>query len=91
MVLAEHIVHRIDVVLPVAVNGDRHVTAVLRFHQSGEDGVLVSPVAALGDAKEMRVLFGELADDCPCAVTAAVVDEQDAAVFGDEPLRGQLA
>ena len=79
----DHLVHSVDVVLTVAVDGDGDVTLVARLHEPGEHRVLVAAVAALADADIVLVLCGELADDLPGLVLAAVVDEEDAAVLGD--------
>ena len=79
----DHRVHRVYVVLPVAVNGDRDIALVLRLHESGKDGVLVPAVAALADADIMLVRLCKLLDDAPCVILAAVVYEKHAAVGAD--------
>ena len=76
----DHRVHRVYVVLPVAVNGDRDIALVLRLHESGKDGVLVPAVAALADADIMLVRLCKLLDDAPCVILAAVVYEKHTAV-----------
>ena len=91
-VFADHLVHGVDVVLPVAVDRDGHIHPVLpRFHQPGQHGGLVAPVAALADADEMLVGFGKLADQPPGIVPAAVVDKADPAFFTDQAGGGQIA
>ena len=83
MVGIHHGVHGVDVILPVAVDGDGDVALVLGLHQSGQDSVLVAPVAALADAQVMLVPAGQVTNNVPGFVLAAVVDEEDAAVLTD--------
>ena len=68
-------IHRVDVVLTVAVDGNGNVALVLGLHQTGENGVLMAAVAALADADIMRVLACKITDELPSAVFGAVVDE----------------
>ena len=63
-----HGVHRVDVVLPVAVDGNRNVAAAFRLHQARQHGILVAAVAALADADVMLVTGGQFVDDFPGAV-----------------------
>ena len=79
----EHLIHGIDVILPVAVNGDGDITAILCLHQPRQHRVLVSPVPALANADEMLVLPRKAADQLPGAIPGAVVDKQDAALIVD--------
>lgn len=79
-VSVDHRVHRVYVVLPVAVNGDRDIAFVLRLHEPGKNGVLVPAVAALADADIMLVRLRKLLDDVPRIILAAVVYEKHAAV-----------
>ena len=85
-----HPVHGVDVVLAVAVDGDGDVAAVLGFHQPGQHGVLVAPVAALADADIVRVACGQAADDLPGPVLRPVVDKQHPAVGADFAGGGQV-
>ena len=89
-VLIHHPVHGVDVILPVAVDGDRDVAAVPGLHQPRENGALVSAVPALADPDAVRIFFRQLPDDVPCAVFAAVVHEQDPALGADLPLGAEL-
>ena len=73
----DHRVHGVDVVLSVAVDGNRDVAVLARLHESGKDRVLVAAVAALADADIVLVPFGKLRNDLPRPVAAAVVDEHD--------------
>ena len=79
-VSVDHRVHRVYVVLPVTVNGDRDIALVLRLHKSGKDGILVPAVAALADSDVMLVRLCKPLNDAPCVVLAAVVYEKHAAV-----------
>ena len=90
VVLTHHLVHGVDVILSVAVDGNGDVTAVKRFHQSGQHSVLVTAVAALGNAEVMLILFGQLCDQLPGSVPAAVVHEQNPAVFRDQAKVGKF-
>ena len=60
-----HGVHRVDVVLPVAVDGDRDVAAAFGLHQARQHGVLVAAVAALADACIVRVTRSQVTDNFP--------------------------
>ena len=92
-ILPDHLVHGIDVVLTVAVDGDGNVAAaaVERLHQPGQHGVLVAAVAALGDADEVLVLSGKLLDEGPCGVAGAVVDKEHPALLADKARCGEVA
>ena len=85
-----HIVHGVDVVLPVAVDADGDVALVHGLHQPGQHGVLMAPVAALGNAHKVPVLPGQIADDAPGVVPAAVVDKQHPALLADFPPGRQI-
>ena len=90
-VFADHLVHGVDVVLAVAVDGDGHVRAVVPgLHQPGQHGGLVAPVAALADADVVLVLAGKLADQLPGGVPAAVVHKADPAFAAHQARRGQV-
>ena len=86
----DHLVHGVQVVLAVTVDRDGDVAAVLGLHESGQNGVLVAAVAALRDADKVGVLPGQRADDVPCLVAAAVVDEEHAAVIADLARRDEV-
>ena len=88
-VFVDHAIHRVDVVLTVAVNRNGNVALVLGLHQTGENGVLMAAVAALADADIMRVLACKITDELPSAVFGAVVDEADAALVTDFSGRGK--
>ncbi len=92
-IFLHHFVHGVDVILSVAVdgNGDIAAAAVQRLHQTGQHGVLVTPVPALGNADVMLVLSGKIADQLPGFVLGAVVDEQHPAFVADQALPGQTA
>ena len=85
-----HRVHRVDVVLTVAVDGNGDVTLVFGFHQTCQHGVLVAPVAALADADIVRVLLGQVTDDGPGLVLGTVVDKQHPAFRADLARGGQI-
>ena len=85
-VFLHHPVHRVDVVLAVAVDGDRDIAAVLCLHQAGQHRVLMAQVPALADPDIMFVRSRQFPDDVPGPVFRAVVDEQDPAVCAD-PVR----
>ena len=86
-ILFDHLIHGVDVVLTVAVDGDGDVAAaaVERLHQPGQHGVLVAAVPALGDADEVIILRGELLDEGPGGVAGAVVDEEHPALLATRP------
>ena len=52
-----HLIHGVQIILPVTVNTDGDVAAVFRFHEPGQYRVLVAPVPALGDSLEMAVFL----------------------------------
>ena len=81
-ILLDHLVHGVDVVLPVAVDGDGDV-AVAGLNQSGQHGVLVAAVPALRNADEMLVFLCKFADQLPSGVLGAVVDEEHPALVAD--------
>ena len=91
-ILFDHLVHGVDVVLTVAVDGDGDVAAaaVERLHQPGQHGVLVAAVPALGDADEVIILRGELLDEGPGGVAGAVVDEEHPALLADKARCGEV-
>ena len=60
-----HGVHRVDVVLPVAVDGNRNVAAAFGLHQARQHGILVAAVATLADADVMLVTGGQFVDNFP--------------------------
>ena len=49
----------------------------------------MAPVAAQADAPKGGVFAGKVLDDAPGPVAGAIVDEQDAALGGNEPLLDQ--
>ena len=67
-ILIDHSLHGGNVVLAVAVDRDRDITAVLCFHHTGKQRVLVAAVAALRDAEIVLVLTGKIANDVPGTV-----------------------
>ena len=85
-----HIVHRVYVVLPVAIDGYAYIAVVLCLHNSGKHGVLMAAVAALAYAYVVLVARSKGADNIPRSVAAAVVYKQYAAVFGNELFFGKL-
>ena len=78
-----HCVHRVDVVLAVAVDRDCDIAAVFGFHQTGQHGVLVAAVAALADADVVRVAVCQLGDDLPCFILRTIVDKEHPAFGAD--------
>ena len=91
-ILFNHLVHGVDVVLAVAVDGDGDIAAaaVQGFHQTGQHGVLVAAVPALRDPDEMLILFCKPGDELPCLIPGAVVDKQHPALVADQPCGGQV-
>ena len=89
-VFVHHFVHRRDVVLTVAVDGYGNIAQIPRFHKTGKQCALVSPVAALGNALEIFAFPGKSADDIPCGVGAAVVDKQYSAIGTDFVFRDEF-
>ena len=79
----DHLIHGVDVILPVTINGNGDIATVFRLHQASEYRILMPPVAALRDADIMPILFGQAADDLPGLIPAAVVDKQYPTVFAD--------
>ena len=53
---------------PVTVDGYSDVTLVLRFHETCQKSILMSPVAALGDTKVVLIFPGEIRYDLPCII-----------------------
>ena len=89
-VLVHHLVHRVDIILPVAVDGYCDITAVLRFHQAGQHRVLVSPVPALADSDAALVILCQFPDNLPGPVRRSVVHKQHPAVPADPAAVCQL-
>ena len=85
-----HGVHRVDVVLAVAVNGNRNVAATFGLHQARQHGILVAAVAALADADIVRVTRSQVTDNFPRPVLRAVVHKQHAAFRADLARGGQV-
>ena len=69
---------------------DVAAAAVERLHQSGQHGVLVAAVPALGDADEVIILRGELLDEGPGGVAGTVVDEEHPALLADKARCGEV-
>ena len=90
-ILFHHLVHGVDIVLTVAVDGDGDIAAVAvqRLHQPRQHGVLVAAVAALGNADIVLVLCGKALDQFPRFVAGAIVDKEHPAFIADQPLCGQ--
>ena len=65
-VSVDHIFHGGHIVLPVAVDGNHYVSAVLGLHESGENGALVTSVPALSNTGEHRILKCQRRNDLPC-------------------------
>ena len=86
-----HLVHGVDIVLTIAVDGDGNIAAVAvqRLHQPRQHGVLVAAVAALGNADIVLVLCGKALDQFPRFVAGAIVDKEHPAFIADQPLCGQ--
>ena len=78
-VAVHHLIHGVQVILSVAVDGDRYIAAVRSFHHAGNQRVLVSPVPALADPQEPGVLVRQAADYLPGAVLRSVIDKEDPA------------
>ena len=78
-ILFDHLVHGVDVVLAVAVDGNGHVGQVLGGHQARQQSVLMAAVAGKADAPVMLVRFSQASDDVPGLILGTVVDEQYAA------------
>jgi hypothetical protein len=55
-ILLHHLIHSVDIVLPVTVYGNRYIAGVLRLHETSENGILMSTVPALGYADKVLVL-----------------------------------
>ena len=72
----DHLLHRGDVVLAVAVDRDGGVAAPARLHEAAEQRVLVPAVAGERAAAVGGIGGGQLPDDLPGAIAAAVVHEQ---------------
>ena len=68
-----HAVHCVDIVLPIAVDGNGDVATALSLHQARQYGVLVAAVAALADADIVCIAGRQLVDDFPRAVLGAIV------------------
>ena len=90
-ILFYHLVHGVDVILTITVDGNGNIAgaAVQRLHQTGQHGVLVAAVAALGNADIVLVLRGKILDQLPCLILGAVVHEQHPALFTHKALCGQ--
>ena len=58
-ILPDHLVHGIDVILPVTIDGDRNIAVLLGLHETGQNGVLVSAVSALCNPDIPGVFFGQ--------------------------------
>ena len=78
-----------DIILSVAVNGDRDITLILRFHQSRQHRRLMTAVSGLGDSQIVRILCGIVTDQTPGMILTAVVDEENPAVFRNSLLFDQ--
>ena len=78
-----HIIHRVDVILSVTINGNRDITYILRFHQPGKHCILMSPVTALADSLIMLILLRQFADNLPCSILATIIHKKNAAVITD--------
>ena len=89
MVGFDHLIHGVDVVLPVAVDADGDVAPAAGLHQATQQGVLVAPVAGKAEPLEMLVFGAETLDEGPGVILAAVVDEHHPAGRGDEALADQ--
>ena len=86
-ILFDHLVHGVDVVLPIAVDGDGNIAAaaVQRLHKTCQHSVLVSPVAALGNTDKVLILCGKAPDQLPRFILGAVVDKEHTALVADKP------
>ena len=60
-----HAVHCVDIVLPIAVDGNGDVATALGLHQARQYGVLVAAVAALADADIVCIAGRQLVDNFP--------------------------
>ena len=89
-IFLHHLVHGVDVILTIAVNGDGDVAVVgAGLHQARQHGVLMAPVPALGNADEMRILLCKAADELPGLIAGAIVDEQHPALVADHAFFGE--
>ena len=89
-IFLHHLVHGVDVILTIAVNGDGDVAVVgAGLHQARQHGVLMAPVPALGNADKMRILLCKAADELPGLVAGAIVDEQHPALVADHAFFGE--
>lgn len=82
-ILIHHLIHRTDVVLSVAVDGNRDVAVSSRLHHTGKNSILMASVAALADADVVRVFLGVLRYKVPCVVGGAVVDKKNPTLVAD--------
>ena len=56
-ILVHHLVHRIDIILPITIDGNGDITEILGFHQSCQHRILMSAISALGDANKMFIFL----------------------------------
>ena len=91
-ILLHHLIHGVDVILPVAVdgNGDIAAAAVQRLHQACQYGILVAAVAALRNADEVLVLLCKALNELPGLILGAVVDEQHPAPVAHKAAGGKV-
>ena len=90
-ILFYHLVHGVDVVLTVAVDGDGDIAgaAVQCLHQTGQHGVLMAAVTALGNADVVLVRGSKALNQLPCLIFGAVVHEQHPALLAHKALCGK--
>ena len=89
-IFLHHLVHGVDVILTITVDGDGDVAVVgAGLHQARQHGVLMAPVPALGNADEMRILLCKAADELPGLIAGTIVDEQHPALVADHAFFGE--
>ena len=81
MILVQKGVQHVDIVLEIGVQGDGTVRPFPGGHQTGQQGVLMTPVVGQLEAGNQAVFLVEPGDQLPGAILAAVVHQQDAAVL----------
>ena len=79
-VLFQHGINRIDIILQVSIHTDRYIRIGAHGHETREQRILVPFIVCEIDPRKERAALRTAANEFPCTVTAAIVDEGDAAL-----------
>ena len=79
----QHLVDRIDIILKIRIQCNRHIAMFFRIHQPRKHRILVPPVTGKGQSAADHIFPMKFADQYPRLIFGTVIDIKDPAFFMD--------